>query len=498
MQSLYKNSVIVMGIIAASAALSACGGGSSSSSATPLPTGKAVDFPVSGATAKFQDCGDTASTDANGIFTYPTPFCGLTQNIEVTGGTDIGTGLHFNGKLKTSAQPGVSAIVLSEFTTLIVQGVDATQLASIFGLSGQNLLTLDPMTNVTALRANIILQQLLDQVSAALVSSDSSLTAEQAENAALTALTTQLSSGSVTSLASLTSSANIAAILQNAALNANLSAAATTTATNNSTAITNNMVTVTNALANLSLGTNGQVTISSANIASLQAVASASNSTLGGAPTAPLNDYLQLNAIKLNNSGTSTPITGAGNITLSTASGSGLTDVQVAMASVGTPFKAGTTSTVNAGLTYKIGTNTVNLIINNINLTFDTTTHKLTNATVPVGSTYSFKLSGAVNASGSASNLTADTLFANGNLDLSITSFLSKLASASGQSVVAFTPKAGDNVAVSLTMGPAGGNTSLTVGTGSGNSAVVAPNVTVTTAASTLAGEGVNATVAVN
>jgi hypothetical protein len=170
MQSLYKNSVIVMGIIAASAALSACGGGSSSSSTTtPLPTGKAVDFPVSGATATFDDCGQTATTDANGTFTYPTPFCGLTQNIEVMGGTDIGTGLQFNGVLKTSAQPGKSQIILSEFTTLIASGVDATQLASQLGLSGQDLLTLDPMTNATALKANIILQQLLDQVSSALV-----------------------------------------------------------------------------------------------------------------------------------------------------------------------------------------------------------------------------------------------------------------------------------------------------------------------------------------
>ena len=502
MQPFYKNSVLVMGIIAASAALSACGGGSSSSSTTtPLPTGKAVDFPLSGATTFFNDCGSTATTDANGSFTFPTPFCGLTKNIEVMGGTDIGTGLPFHGVLKTSAQAGRPSIVLTEFTTLIVQGVNPTQLATIFGLSGQDLLTLDPMTNATALKANIILQQLMDQVSAALVKNNSTLSADQAENAALTALVTQLNSGSITSLASLTSSANIAAILNTAALNTGLSdSVANTIVTNNTTTITNNLVIVTNALANLTIGANAQATIASiggTNLAALISVVKDTNNSLNSAPPTALNNYVQLNAIMLNNSGTSTPITGAGNIALTTAAGTGLTDVQVAMAAVGTPFANGT-SKVNAGLTYTIGTNTVNLIINNIDLTFDSTTHKLTNATVPVGSTYSFKLSGAVIATGSASNLTADTLFKNGNLDLSITSFLSKLAGASGQSVAAFTPKAGDNVAVALTMGPAGGNTSLTVGTGSGSSAVKALDVSVTTTSTTtLSGQGVNATVAV-
>ena len=505
MQPFYKNTVLVTAIIAASAALSACGGGDGSSTTSPLPTGKAIDFYLKDSTVSFKDCGETTTTDANGGFTFPSGFCGLTKNIETMGGTDIGTGLPFHGVLKTIAQPGKNSIVISEFTTLITSGVNATQLASIFGLSGQDLLSLDPMTNATALKANIILAQLLDQVSAALVknalSTGVTLTADQAENAALTALVTQLNSGSITSLASLTSSANIAAILQNAALNAGFSAtAANTIVTTNTTTITNNLVIITNALANLTIGANPAATIASiggTNLAALISVVRDTNNALNAAPVTPLSNYVQLNAIMLNNSGTSTPITGAGNISLSTAPGTGLTDVQVAMASVGTPFANGT-SKVNAGLTYTIGTNTVNLIINNIDLTFDTTTHALTGASVPVGSSYSFKLSGAVSATGSATNLTADTLFKNGNLDLSITSFLSKLAGASGQPVVAFTPKAGDNVAVSLTMGATGGNTSLTVGTGSGSSAVKAPDVTVTTAASTLAGQGVRAQVAVN
>jgi hypothetical protein len=505
MQPFHKNSVIVMGIIAASAALSACGGGSSSSTTTtPLPTGKAIDYYLSGSTENFLDCGQTATTDGNGNFTFPSPFCGLTQNIEVTGGKDIGTGLPFHGVLKTIAQPNKTGIILSEFTTLIASGVNATQLATLFGLSGQDLLTLDPMTNATALKANIILQQVLDQVSSALVTNAAAngitLTAAQAENAALTALVAQMNTGSVTSLASLTSSANIAAILQNSALNAGFSSTASSTiVTNNSATITNTLATVTSALASLTIGANPQATIASiggTNLATLINIVKATDNALNTAPTAALNNYLQLNAIMLNNSGTATPITGAGNIALTTASGTGLTDVQVAMATVGTPFANGT-SRVNAGLTYSIGNNTVNLIINNIDLTFNSTTHALTGATVPAGSSYSFKLSGAVTATGSATNLTADTLFKNGNLDLSITSFLSKLAGASGQPVVAFTPKAGDNVIVSLAMAPAGGNTSLTVGTGSGTSAVTAPNVTVTTAAATLAGQGVNATVKV-
>jgi hypothetical protein len=426
MQPFYKNSVLVMGIIAASAALSACGGGSSSSSTPPVPTGKAVDFYLSGSTVTFLDCANrTTTTDANGNFSFPTPLCGPSA-ISVSGGTDIGTGLPFHGVLKTIAQPAnTSPIIASVLTTLIASGINATQLATQLGLSGQDLLTLDPMTNATALKANIILQQLLDQVSSVLVANAAAngiaLTAAQAENAALTALVTQLGSNSA---ATITSSANIAAILQAAAGNAGFSGTASSTiATNNSATITTKVATITNALAGLTIGANAQATINSIGISNLndiKAVVIATNNTLNGAPTAPLNNYVQLNAIMLNNSGTSTPITGAGNIALTTAAGTGLTDVQVAMAAVGTPFANGT-SKVNAGLTYTIGTNTVNLIINNIDLTFDSSTHALTGASVPVGSAFSFKLSGAVSATGSATNLAADTLFKNGNLDLSIT-----------------------------------------------------------------------------
>jgi hypothetical protein len=490
MQPFYKNSVIFMGIIAASAALTACGGsgGSSSGASTsyaPAQTGKAIDFYLAGSNVYFTDCpGQTTVTDANGNFKFPA-FCSSSA-ITVSGGTDIGTNLPFYGVLKTTKQ-AVSAtpVIVSVLTTLIASGVDSTTLATQLGLTA-NLLTLDPMTNVKALQTNVVLQQLLDQVSAALVSSAAangqSLTVAEAESKALAALVTQLGT---TSVANITDSNSIAQIITNAATAANFSNPGSV-ATANSTAISNSLTLISNAFSNATLGQNGLVNLSSVDLSSITTIESATDAKLNAAPA--LNNYIQLNAITLNNSGTSTPINNAGSISL-TATG-GLTDVQVALASVGSPFGNGT-STVNAALSYTINGNTANLIINNIQLAFSSA-GVLTGVTVASGSSYSYSLTGASNVSGSLTSGVSDNLFTNGNLDLSVTSFLSKLHAVSGQDVAPYTPKTNDNVVVALAMSP------VKVGTGSGSTAVLAPTVTIKTATATLAGQGVNAQVAVN
>jgi hypothetical protein len=484
MQPIYKKSVIVMSIIAASAALSACGGGSSSSSTTATaPTGKAIDFYLKNATVIFTDCpGQTTTTDANGNFAFPA-FC-PTSAVIVTGGIDSGTNQPFKGVLKNSAQPAsATPAIVSVLTTLISSGVDSNKLAALLGLSGQNLLTLDPMTNVQALKANVVLQQLLDQVSAALagtaVANGQSLTVEEAEAKALAALVAQISSTNNATLDSITSSASINSIIISAATSANFTNPAS--AAVNSAAISSSLTQVGNTFNNATL-VNGQVSTGSVNIAGLTSIAIATNTALDNG-AAPLNNYVQVNSVALNNNA-ATPITNASTLSL-TATGGGLTDIQVGLAAVGSPFGTGA-STVNTALSYTINGNRANIIINNIQLAFNGS-GALTNVTVPSGSLYSYSLTGASNVSGTLSSGVVDTLFTNGKLDLSVTSFLAKLKAVSGQDVSAYTPKANDTVNVAIAMAP------VKVGAGS----VQAAPITIKSDTNTLTGQGINATVAV-
>lgn len=193
---------------AAVAALAACGGGSDSGSSPSAVQvqGRAVDFYLSQANVVFPDCNNqTATTDSTGNFTFPS---GCTKSaVKVTGGTDIGTGLAFGGVLLAPASDVAqgSTAVVTPFTTLLTQvGTDqGAALAANLGLQSSNLLTQDPMLDVTMLKGGVVLQQLIEQIAKALAglsaSTGGSLTAEAAAAAAAKAVGATVigSSGSV-------------------------------------------------------------------------------------------------------------------------------------------------------------------------------------------------------------------------------------------------------------------------------------------------------------
>ena len=181
--------------------LAGCGGGSSDNgSSTPqvAPKGKAVDFYLSGATVKFENCGGvTRVTDAQGGFEFPAN-C-FESDITVTGGTDIGTNLPFTGVLRALAARGASQVVVSPVTTLVSYSGNIGNTAAFaaqLGIENQNFLLIDPMTRKDVLVTTVVAQQLLNQIQQVLIElSDQSgtpLTPQQASEAATRALTTQL------------------------------------------------------------------------------------------------------------------------------------------------------------------------------------------------------------------------------------------------------------------------------------------------------------------
>lgn len=187
--------------------LTACGGdGTSGSSQPPAAatlTGRVVDGPIAGATVTFTDeataCkGNSATTDANGVFTFP---AGCTASaIKVTGGQDTTTGLPFAGtleapKMSLTDVQGVD-VVVTPITTLIVAAggeAQAPQIAAALGLTG-NLLTADPLSNPALLSKTTAVQQLIEQLSTAIITLDnnSTLTSEITQKAITSALVSQL------------------------------------------------------------------------------------------------------------------------------------------------------------------------------------------------------------------------------------------------------------------------------------------------------------------
>jgi len=555
------------------AAVAACGGGGGDNNGgnqqPQAVTGKAIDFYLSGATVTFTDCGNqTATTDSQGNFTFPAG-CAASA-LTVKGGVDIGTNLPFNGVLQApkAAATGTTPVV-TPLTTLVAQlGPDqAAALATKLGLSGKNLLTLDPMQDAGVLQASVAVQQLLDQVAntlSALSSSDAggTLTPEQASAAAVKALADSINAGSGTF--NVADAGNIKNVVQSAVVNAasgmppsvqnSISDAAANVAAVSAATIAAKVGEVQTAMSNVTIGSSPAATLSqlgskldtiaqsttspavsnlistvgadvltAANAATSlsqlgSAVASgvvndisAALTAVGGAVGQDLSgiadglqnintysNYVQIGNVKLNNGtavGIDTVIASADATKPVAVSGGALSDVQVALTAQGSPFGAAA-SNVRAGLTYTLNGNTVTVVIDEVDLTFNGS-GVLTNATVPAGASYSFSVAGAATASASLTNASADNLFSNGNLDLSVTSFLSKLKSASpaasGQ-IAAYTPKTGDTVTVSVVLGAKTTN-SLNVGTGTGASAKAAAPVTV----GTVSGLGIrNATLKVN
>ncbi|APR71483.1 carboxypeptidase-like regulatory domain-containing protein [Acinetobacter haemolyticus] len=192
--------------------LTACGGGSGGSSGGNPPvaatlTGRVVDGPIANATVTFTDeataCKDkTATTDANGVFTFPQ---GCTASaLKVTGGQDTTTGLPFTATLEapkislTDAQ-GVD-VVVTPITTLIskVGEAQAQKIATALGLGNVgDLLKTDPLTNKTLLAKTVAAQQLIEQITKAATSLDSSLSSEQVSQAVIIVLANELANTTV-------------------------------------------------------------------------------------------------------------------------------------------------------------------------------------------------------------------------------------------------------------------------------------------------------------
>nr|WP_216621435.1 hypothetical protein [Cupriavidus necator] len=501
----------MLGIMASAAAtLVACGGGGDDSPSPSQPSasvsGKAVDFYLSGSTVTFLDCDNkTATTNASGDFTFP---AGCTKSaLRVTGGTDIGTNQPFTGVLQAPALDYKQGVipVASPLTTLAVQlgAGQSAPLATGLGLGGKDLTTLDPMRDAEALRAAVVVQQLVDHVAKTLTGLGEGGTLTAADTAAAASKAVANAVAGAPATADLTSVALVTNVVSSAVQNAqaglpaelrsDIGVVATNVAALAAPVITTQVASVSTALEAVDLGSNPTETLaaltesgslnivtesaqSTTTTALVQAVTtngltdasitntlselgtavSTGNTTeiqqvaadLGSAVDAGainnvanavgLNNYLLLSNLTIN--GANYPITD----TIS-ASGGTLGSIQVALTQNGNAFNGGP-SQVRAGLSYTYGGNQVDVIIENVTLTFNGS--QLVDAVVPANTAYSFRISGNLSASASLTNSVADSLFSTangGSLNLPFTVFLGKLRSAGALSqaqVDALTPKA--------------------------------------------------------
>jgi len=200
-----KHSLKLTALTAAtSLILSACGGGSSGGSTAPAQTikGLAIDGPLAGATVTFVDCNNAqVETDNEGKFTFPQD-C-TSSELTVTGGIDTATDLPFTGEIKAPqrAPNEQNLIVVSPITTLIQASIDAgaspaeatQQIAAALNLSGEDLLSVDPMKNQQVYAKTVAVQQMVEQIQAVVASLGGSTTQTELNRAAFTALQVALS-----------------------------------------------------------------------------------------------------------------------------------------------------------------------------------------------------------------------------------------------------------------------------------------------------------------
>lgn len=565
MQTKTRNILTLGIMAAAAATLVACGGGGDDSPPPSQPSatvnGKAVDFYLSGSTVTFLDCDNkTATTNATGDFTFP---AGCTKSaLKVTGGTDIGTNLPFTGVLQAPSveyKEGVTPVI-SPLTTLVAQlGADqAAALATKLGLAGKDLATLDPMQDAAVLQAAVVVQQLIDQVAKTLtgLATGGTLAEEAAAAAAAKAVASAVAGASGT--ADLASSALVTNVVSTAVLNAqsglptslqsNISAVADNVAALAGPVITSQVASVDAALDAIVLSSSPADTLAalkesgSINVVSesaesttttalVQAVTptaltDASNTTKLGAlgdavstgntteiqqAAADLGSAVDSNAInnvansvKLTNylllanltiNGASYPITDTISVT-----GGTLSSIQVAVTQNGDAF-SGNPSQVRAGLSYTYGGNQVDVIIENVTLTFNGS--QLVDAVVPANTSYSFRINGNLTAAATLTNGVADSLFSSvngGSLNLPFTVFLSKLSAAGSLSqaqVDTLTPKSVSTFPVTFALTGTSGR-DVTLGALVDGSVEKAKTASVRTDSEKVTGDGLKTTVTLN
>lgn len=187
------------------AVLVGCGGGGSSSGSTPVnKEGRAIDGPLAGALVVFKDCmnattknPETAETDANGFFKFPTNCSSST--IHVSGGLDRTSNLPFSDVLIAPRSTSTQVIV-SPITTLIQMQVEqgqnvnaaAQQIARALGLQGTQLLSADPMQNQDLYVKTAVVQQLVEQIKNSIAPLGDSIPEEEFTLATFAALSTAL------------------------------------------------------------------------------------------------------------------------------------------------------------------------------------------------------------------------------------------------------------------------------------------------------------------
>ncbi len=519
MQAQIKRYFVLSMAATAVAALAACGGGSGSGSSpsTAQVQGKAVDFYLSQANVVFPDCNNqTATTDGAGNFTFPSG-CAKSA-IKVSGGTDIGTGLAFGGVLLAPASDVAqgSTAVVTPFTTLLTQvGTDqGTALATRLGVQSTNLLTQDPMLDVTMLKSGVVLQQLIEQIAKALAglsaSTGGSLTADAAAAAAAKAVgTTVIASGTSVDLTSTTliSSAVSAAVVNSqAALSSSTQASVSTVSANVAALVTpviaSQVSNVSAGLANATLGATPAATVASlqkagalhslsdsvqsssssllvssvtsdalgnsalaSSLAALgSAVATGDESTISSAAAALGNNVDSSGIASVISAVTPTDYLRIDSVSFNgtavpltgavTVNGSTLTNLQAGVTQVGQPFGSGA-SEIRVGLRYLYNGNEVTVVIEKVALTFSN--NQLVAAQIPPGTAFQFVVNGAATARVSITS-TGDNLFdsSTGQLTLSVATFLNKLRSSgilSSAQIQALTPTAPGSADITLVVG---------------------------------------------
>lgn len=576
MKTLFKTTALALAT--SSLLLAGCGGGSSDNdSNTPqvAPKGKVIDFYLSGATVRFDGCnGQTTVTDTQGGFNFPAN-C-FESDLTVTGGTDIGTGLPFNGVLRALAARGASQVIVSPITTLVSYSGNIGNTAAFaaqLGIENQNFLLIDPMTRKDVLVTTVVAQQLLNQIQQVLIElsnqSGTPLTPQQASEAATRALSTQVANriNNNVSGSGLTDTAFIQAVVETSVKNVQSTldselrsdAVAKNTAAIVAATIQQKVKAVSDAISTVTIGATPADTLATikagpvddvirttslsqaasealdavfdlitntnpatqaalqnlgAAIASGTGIADAANAlnqTLPANQQLPADviddlenietysDFIQLVSAGFNGNAQTYSVQQLANSSANNAPlavTGGFNSVQLNMNKMGNPFKTGF-SEAKVGLSYTINNaNTLNIVVDKVNLGFDNA-GKLTSASIPQGTNYSFTTAGTQTTNVQAANLAVDNLtVTNGTLSLPVDVFLNKASNKSSAfkaAMASYTPKSGDKVAISVSMG-ATANTTVRVGSGNGTPAT---SITVNAGPASLLGQGVNAQLAI-
>lgn len=566
MRTRFTKPFMVVAVGSAASLLVACGGGGGDSGGgSASVSGKAVDFYLSGATVSFLDCKDSAGkvltvvTGANGDFTFP---ANCTKSaLSVTGGTDIGTGLPFNGVMQAPAvdyRAGITPMI-TPLSTLVAQlGADqAAALAAKLGLSGKDLLNADPLTDTAVLKAAVVVQQLVEQISKTLqgvaTGAGGSLSKEAAAAAAAKAVASVVSSASGT--ASLTSAATVTdaikASVKNAqsslpaSLSGNIDTVAANVAALAAPLVSKQVSDVDTSLGTIKLGGDASSTVAALkNSGALNALKNSSQSTLSTTlasttPASVLTD--NSNAAKLADLGNAvatgsasdvqskaSAISGldtaklstvvdnvtlndylqASNVTINglpvtlsdqmSTTGS-LSDVKAVIKEIGAPFGTGAAD-IRVGMHYSYNGNTVDVIFEKVSLVFSG--GNLVSATFPANTNYSFRVTGSLPASATLSNVSADNLFSTGNgqFTLPYTTILNKVKNSGALTdaqLVALTPKAPGSVDVAFAVAGVDGS-AVKLGVGTGTAAKYTSTVGVQTAGSQVSGYGLKSTITLN